>query len=263
MELTVYPVETKNIMFAYNSNYVLKDINLKIFPGKITTILGPNGSGKSTLLKVILGLLAPKSGQLYISGHNINELSYKQRAQKMAYVPQNHNAVFSWKVKDLVSMGRNPHMSFFSNLSDNDYNITYQSLERLSIEDMAERSFKSLSGGEQQLVLIARALAQEVEILIMDEPATGLDYANQVAVLRQLKRLAQAGITCIKTTHSPDQALWISDQTIFLKNGQVTANGETVSVITSESLSELYGIPISIIKNKCSSSKAYCCMPVF
>lgn len=258
------PIAVKDLSFAYaNSSPVLTDVSFVIEPGTLTSILGPNGSGKTTLLKLILGLKKPAKGKIEILGQDLAELSLKERATKMAYVPQRHNAVFSYNVIDVVALGRLPFAGIFCRINDDDYQHALESLKKLGIEHLAQRPYTAISGGEQQLALIARALVQQAEILLLDEPISGLDYGNQLMLLEQLRNLARTGITCIKTTHYPEHALWTSDNAIFLQKGKVIAAGKAVDIINSATLKQLYNVNIKVIETNTGAHKLRTCVPEF
>lgn len=259
----MFPISVENLGFAWGSHRVLDNLSFKIEPGTVTSILGPNGSGKTTLLKLMLGFLKPLNGKIKLGSDDIADLDLATRAKKMAYVPQRHSAVFSYKVLDVVALGRIPYANIFCRITDADYQLAANSLAQLGISTLAERPYTDISGGEQQLVLIARALVQQAEILIMDEPVSGLDYGNQLMLLKQLRKLSQSGITCIKTTHYPEHALWTSDRAIFIKSGKIIAAGNSVDIINSATLKELYNADINIVESKAGSHKMRTCVPVF
>lgn len=259
----MFPISVENLGFAWGSHRVLDNLSFKIEPGTVTSILGPNGSGKTTLLKLMLGFLKPLNGKIKLGSDDIADLDLATRAKKMAYVPQRHSAVFSYKVLDVVALGRIPYANIFCRITDADYQLAANSLAQLGISTLAERPYTDISGGEQQLVLIARALVQQAEILIMDEPVSGLDYGNQLMLLKQLRKLSQSGITCIKTTHYPEHALWTSDRAIFIKSGKIIAAGNSVDIINSATLKELYNADINIVESEAGSHKMRTCVPVF
>lgn len=257
------PLAVENLSFAYDAGLVLDKVSFAIQPGSITSILGPNGSGKTTLLKLLLGLQKPLSGDIKIFGKNLDTMTLTERAHKLAYVPQKHNAIFAYKVIDVIAMGRLPYSGIFCRVSDTDYQMAEQSMQKMGIEHLANRSYTGISGGEQQLVLVARALVQQAEILILDEPIAGLDYGNQLLLLEQLRNLARSGITCIKTTHYPEHALWTSDQAIFLKAGKVIASGKSEEIINSASLKMLYNANIKVIETNTGAHIMRTCVPEF
>ena len=258
------PIEIKNLKFGYDKNcLILDDVNLSFEPDTITSVLGPNGSGKTTMLKLILGLMTPKSGEIYILGTELKQIPLKERAKLLAYVPQKHNAVFDYKVIDVCAMGRAAYSNVFSNVSRKDIDIAMQSLEKMRIAHLADKAYTQISGGEQQMVLIARALAQQAKILILDEPVTGLDYGNQIRLLKTLRDLAQNGITCIKTTHYPEHALWTSGQAVFMRNGKVLVSGPTSQIVNSENLKKIYDTDIAVLSRPIDENSVSTCVPLF
>ena len=245
MELT--PIITaKNVSFRYTKKRVLDNISFRISRGEVVTILGPNGCGKSTLMKIILGLLRPEKGDITFNGININDMSPCALAREIAYVPQTHRSAFPYSVIDIVLMGRIPHKRFFFKYSRDDMDIAIDALERMSIRHLAEKVYTEISGGERQLAIIARSLAQGARTFIMDEPAGGLDYGNQLRLLEEITKLADEGYTFIKSTHSPEHALWLGDRVIMIKNGSVIADGTARGVVTSENLHSLYNVKVNI-----------------
>lgn len=258
------PVSVENVNFAYlPGKPVLEQVSFSIQPGSITSILGPNGSGKTTLLKLLLGLHQAESGIIKICEKDIATLPLQERAKRLAYVPQKHSAIFSYQAADVVAMGRLPYAGLFCRVSSKDRQLAMQSMEKLGIAHLAERSYTEISGGEQQLVLIARALTQGADILILDEPVAGLDYGNQLMLLKHLRNLAGSGLTCIKTTHYPEHALWTSDYAIFLKKGRVIASGNSEEIITSEMLEMVYGTKIKVLETNTGANKIRTCVPEF
>ncbi|BCS89928.1 ABC transporter ATP-binding protein [Pseudodesulfovibrio sediminis] len=247
-----------NVSFGYNGSQVLRDISFTLENGSILSLLGPNGSGKTTLLKILLGLYPPHSGQIFLDDVPITELTPSQLARKIAYVPQTHRLSFAYSVFDVVLMGRAPHASLFSRYSMEDRDIAMKAMERLSISKLKDRSYTEISGGERQLTLIGRALAQGADTLVMDEPLNGLDYGNQIRLLECIKGLSREGYTFIKTTHFPDHALWISNQAVLMYQGEIVADGPTQSIINEGAISALYKKDIAILD---VGSGVRTCMP--
>ncbi len=241
-------MRAKGVFFSYSGSPVLKNISISVEKGRIVSLLGPNGSGKSTLLKVLLGICRPQRGSVLFERKPISQIASREIAKRIAYVPQTHRMAFSYTVLDVVLMGRTPHKSFFSRYSKEDERIAFQCLDRLSIVHLKDRSYTEVSGGERQLTIIARALAQGADTLIMDEPANGLDFGNQIRLLDQIAGLARDGYTFILSTHFPDHALWIANQVILLQGGTVVADGSPGDVMDEETVSRLYNTDISIIK---------------
>lgn len=239
-------IEASGIVFRYLEEPILRDVSVSIGRGEIVSVLGPNGSGKTTLLKVLLGLLRPQEGIVRFDGRNLSELSRRELASRMAYVPQTHRIGFAYRVLDVVLMGRTAYKSLFSPYSKRDVTLAHQSLERLSILHLKDRHYDEISGGERQLTLIARSLAQGARTLIMDEPTNGLDYGNQLRLLHQIADLAKEGFTFVKSTHAPDHALWIASRVLMMKEGAVIAYGKPGETIDGAAIRELYNIQVEV-----------------
>ncbi len=196
----------------------------------------------------MLGLIRPAKGSVFLDGRGISGIRPKSLARKLAYVPQTHRIGFAYKVIDVVLMGRTPHEHFLAKFSPGDKDIAGSSLERLSILHLKERIYNEISGGERQLTLIARALTQGARTLIMDEPANGLDYGNQLRLLEQIVGLARDGYTFVLSTHFPDHALWVASQVVMLHKGMVASAGKLESVINDQTILGLYGAQVQILQ---------------
>lgn len=240
-------LRVENIGFAYADTPVLDNVSFSVAKGELVSVLGPNGCGKTTLLKVLLGIFAPQTGRVLLNDADIAQIGRKRLARQVAYVPQMHRASFSYSVLEVVMMGRMPHKGFFSRFSKTDEEEALDALEKTGILHLRDKSYTRISGGERQLTLIARALAQGARVLVLDEPLNGLDYGNQLKLLEQLHELCGEGYTFVKSTHFPDHALWVSDHVIMLKNGVVHSDGLPGDVITQESLYELYGARVFVL----------------
>ena len=239
-------LEVRNLSFSYGSREVLHDISLGVEDGEFLSILGSNGVGKSTLFKCMLGLLQNYSGEVLIDGVDTREMSVRELSKHIAYIPQYTSPSFNYSVEDIVLMGTTAGSSAFRTPKAEELERTEKALEKIGIVQLKERCFHHLSGGERQLVIIARALAQNAKILMLDEPTASLDFGNQMLVLKQCRALADEGYTIIQTTHNPEHSYMYSDRIVALKNGSVLASGSPTDVINNEIISTLYGIDVNI-----------------
>lgn len=242
-------VEVKNAAFGYNaSDNVFEGTEFSVGEGEIFSILGPNGSGKTTLLKCINGLFKLRKGEVCIEGKSLNSLKKSDIGKKVGYVPQTKDLTFPYTVLEMVLMGRAPHLALFSSPSAKDIEIAMEAIETLGISHLADRPYPNISGGESQLVLIARALASEPMVLLLDEPTSHLDFRNQMVILNILDKLAkEKNIAAIMTTHFPDHALSISDKALLMGNGKASIVGSTVNVITERNLKDVFEMDVRII----------------
>lgn len=238
----------ENLSFYYENNHTLKNISFKAKSGELWGLMGPNGSGKTTFLKCVMALLKPASSNIFINGENYHSITTAKMAKLIAYVPQEHKPPFPFSVKEIVLMGRSPHMGGIFGLKREDYDSAYAAMELLGILDIAERSITSISGGQRQLTLIARALTQDAPIMILDEPTSALDFHNQISIWKILKKVSRLGKLVIACSHDPNHLLWFANHTLVLKNGEIIASGETQSVITPQILKEVYNSEYSLLK---------------
>jgi len=240
-------ISIKNLTFAYHKKKtVLCEINLQICEGDVVTLLGPNGVGKSTLLNCITGLLTTKAGVIQINGHNITSLKTRHIAQVISYVPQIIQNTFDYTVIEYVMMGRTAHKRMFEYPNEKDYRIATESLEKLDIVHLRELRFCEISGGEQQQVCIARALAQEPKLIVLDEPTSALDYDNQTKVLNLTKKLAKLGYAVLMTTHNPEHSLLLDSIVWILDRDGRLLVGSVDELIVETVLRSLYTSEISI-----------------
>ncbi|MEM1766418.1 MAG: ABC transporter ATP-binding protein [Candidatus Bathyarchaeia archaeon] len=238
----------RGISFSYKSVPALENVNFELNPSEILSLLGPNGSGKSTLLKCIDGILRPHCGVVYINGAAASAMKAKDLSKVMGYVPQNiGSSVFPFTVFDVVLAGRKPYIGW--NISDKDIEVVAETLKLLGIENMASRHFNELSGGEQQKVIIARALAQQPKILLLDEPTSNLDIKHQLEVLDLIRNLSRSmGISVIMAMHDLILASRFSDKVFMLKSGRIFAAGAPEVVINEENIMAVYGVKARVYK---------------
>lgn len=239
-------IDAKNISFSYADKKILNNIDFQLYQGDVLSLVGQNGCGKTTLLKILLGIFK-SNGDIKIFSKNINEYKNKELAKLISYVPQTHQIPFDYTVFDVVLMGRLAHVGLFSNYSQKDKEIALKALEKVGITHLKNNIYSQISGGERQLAFIARALTQESKIIFMDEPVTGLDYGNQLKLLKFLKELSSEGYTFVKTTHYPDHALYASNKVMMLKNGQILDVGNIDEKLTSSNIKKLYDVDVEII----------------
>lgn len=239
-------LEIRQLAFGYAGPPIGRDVDLGVPLGHILCLLGPNGSGKTTLFKTILGLLEPRGGIVAVDGVSTRGWSRRQRARVFGYVPQAQPAVFAFSVLDLVLMGGTAHLGLFAVPARRDHDIAESALALFGIEELARRPYGELSGGERQLTLVARAIAQEPSILVLDEPTANLDFGNQVRVLSAIRRLAARGLAVVFSTHDPDQAFLCADHVGLLHGGRLVALGPPAEVITSEQLRAVYGVEVTV-----------------
>jgi len=226
---------------------VLKGISLRARQGQLTTILGPNGSGKSTLFNCISGLWQPEKGEIVFGEASILNCGHQERAKLIAVVPQDHEPPFPYSVFDAVLMGRAAYVGIFSSPSKKDRRAAEKAIEDVGIGHLRDKTYTKISGGERQMVLVARALAQEAPAMLFDEPTSHLDFRNQVLVLRKIRDIiAERQVTAVLTIHDPNAAMLFSDSVVLINDGQVVAQGPPRDVITEESLHAVYGIEVVI-----------------
>lgn len=243
-------LDVTGLACGYHKDPVVTDVTFSAHGGEIVTLLGPNGVGKTTLFKTLLGLQPALRGNISLAGRPLPDWSRPEMARLIGYVPQVHLPPFPYKVRDVVVMGRSAYMGLFSSPSKEDYRAADEALELLALSHLAKRIYTELSGGEQQMVLIARALTQKPRMLLLDEPTANLDFGNQVRVLRQIIGLASAGIGVLMTTHAPDQAFLcasrVRSHALLLQRGGHLLSGEVYQVLTEKNLQHAYGVDVRV-----------------
>jgi iron complex transport system ATP-binding protein len=229
---------------------ILKGVSFTIPEGRMATILGPNGSGKTTLFKCISGLWHPREGVIRYGKRDITRLSSVARAGLIAVVPQEHEPPFPYTVADIVLMGRASHVALFSAPSAKDVLAADTAMEQIGIGHLRHRPYTKISGGERQLVLVARALAQETPVLILDEPTSHLDFRNQILILSKVRNIARnQGLTILMTLHDPNLAMRFSDHVVMIAGGSVLAQGHPAQVLTPFNLKRMYNMDVSVIQH--------------
>ena len=240
-------LEVENLRAGYSAaNEIVHGISFSLGSGEFCCIIGANGCGKTTTLKTILGLLPRLGGSIRINGRETSEMSARELALHFAYIPQIHQLPFPYRVKDMVLMGRTPYLGRLSAASRDDKRVAYAALRQMAIEHLADKSYTELSGGQQQLVLIARALTQQPDILVMDEPTASIDFGNQQLVLSRMRGLADFGTSVLMVTHDPAHAFYCADRAVVLHQGAVLADGAPEDVITPEMMLAIYNTEVRV-----------------
>lgn len=244
----MYPVEVKNLRHSYEATEVLKGVSLQVNKGDFAGIVGPNGSGKTTLVKNIMRSLSPSKDTVFISGEDVRSLSHKSLAKSLGAVPQTNVIDYDFSARDIVLMGRAPHIGRFQRESEKDYQIVEESMKKTDTWHLKDRSIRELSGGERQRVIIARALAQEPGVLILDEPVTHLDIKHQISLMELTKSLCrEKGITVIAILHDLNFAMTYCDHVMLVHKGEIVENGNPHQILTEESIRAVYGIDVCIV----------------
>ena len=253
----------EDLRFSYRKHReVLRGVTFSVEAGDILCLLGSNGTGKTTLLRCLLGLSKPDSGRINVDGTDLGRLSVKQRARFMAYVPQSTSIAFPYTAREVVMMGRVSRLAPGASHTRIDHEAVEQALERLQISHLADCRYQEMSGGERQMVLVARALAQESRLLVMDEPTANLDYHNQVKILAAIRHLASQGFGILMTSHYPDHAFLACSKVALMKGGTIVAVGDPDSIVTSESLTDLYDTPVHVGRTEVGSLTVKTCIPL-
>jgi iron complex transport system ATP-binding protein len=247
----------RDLTIGYNDRVVGTRLDISLKTGEVLALLGPNGGGKTTLLKTLLGLLPPKGGEVELGGRPLASYTSRERARRIAYVPQSHTATFAFTVETVVLMGRTVHGSLFNRPTAADRVVAARMLERFGIAHLANRPSTQISGGERQLTLLARALAQEPQFVVLDEPTASLDFGNQGRVMHEIRTLGRSGHGVLFTTHDPNHAMRAADHAFLLRQGARIADGDVRSVLTRERLEALYGAKLAVFQDRDSGESAF------
>lgn len=252
-----------HVSFAYDGRpNTLVDVTFSVAPGELVTLLGPNGAGKSTLLNCVMSLLRPQGGTIELMGTPVTRLDQRTIAQNVAYVPQSANVTFAYDVRDYVAMGRAPFLRLYASPSRDDYARVDAALERLGIEGLADRSYLELSGGQRQLVNVARALVQEPRLILFDEPTSALDYGNQIKVLQMVSELSDEGYSIIMTTHNPDHPILLDSSVCLLGREGRLVKGSVDDIMREDVLEGVYGSAM-VIRYVEGAGRRVCMTPKF
>ena len=256
-------INISDAAFRYGSRNIWQDLNLEINRGETLCLLGPNGCGKTTLLNCIHGDLSLYRGVIHLHNRPVTEMGASQIARKMGYVFQEHSAPFPYPVMEVVRMGRAPHLSLFQTPGQEDTRIAESMLDRIGLLHLRNKRYTEISGGERQLVLIARSLAQEPEIVLLDEPTSHLDFRNQALILRMIRKLADRGLTIIMSSHFPNHALTLSCRVALMTKKGFVDVGPALDVMTDENLSRTYGIDVRVlsVKDPYLEEEVFFCVP--
>ncbi len=249
--------------FGYPGYRVGQGVSLHLAAGEVLALLGPNGSGKTTLFKTLLGLLPRQGGRLLLDGRELGALPRAVVAQRVSYVPQAHGGFFPYSVREMVLMGRTAHLGLFAVPSRRDRELVDEAIARMGLSALAEAAYTRISGGERQLVLIARALAQAATLMVMDEPTANLDFGNQMRVLERIRALAAEGIGVLLSTHDPDQVFLCAHRVALLRGGALLACGVPAEVMSDARLRELYGVDVSVATVLAGAVQRRVCLPLF
>ena len=251
-------LEIRNLGFSYREHQVLDGVDITIGDGEMVALLGKNGAGKTTLLRLIPGFLKAGSGDILMDGTPIGEMKLRDRARLMAYIPQITRSAFPYSVRTSILMGCSNSLSLLQSPGKKEEEKVDQMIDLLNLHDLADRNMDNISGGERQLVLVARALMQDAKLLILDEPTSFLDYSNQLLVLEKVSGLVARGYSCIFSTHNPDQALMHSTRVVAMADGTIVYDDKPEGLMGSDVLSRLYGRKISVVRTE---SGRLACIP--
>ena len=244
------PLHIENVSFSYDGRPVFENVNLEIVPGEVVCLLGPNGCGKTTLLRCINGALKINRGSIRVGGKSLFAMTSTEIARRIGFVFQEHSAPFPYSVIEVVSMGRAPHLKLFSAPGRSDLKIADEALESVGMRHLRDKPYTRISGGERQLVLIARTIAQQPDVILLDEPTSHLDLKNQTLVLRMINRLAGGGLSIVMSSHLPNHALLHSSRVVLMREGGVLSMGAPDDVINEANLRRIYGIKVKIFTGR-------------
>ncbi|MCL1849789.1 MAG: ABC transporter ATP-binding protein [Clostridiales bacterium] len=256
-------LEIEKLSGGYGGADIVKGVSWEADAGEIVCLVGPNGCGKTTMFRLILGMIKASGGHIKVSGKFMQSLSAKEMANTIAYIPQYHTPVFAFTVLDIVLMGRASYISSLEEPKAQDREAAFAALEKLGVAHLANRRYTSLSGGQKQMILIARAICQSAKIFVMDEPGASLDYANQHLLMQVITELAGEGYCVVMSTHSPEHPLSVGDKVVLMHEGRLAAFGKPEDVIKPDILDTIYGIEMDVVtlKDRYGADRTVC-LPV-
>ena len=240
-------LEVRDLAFGFPGRTIGREVSFTLAAGEVMCVLGPNGGGKTTLLRTVLGLLEAHAGTVSLQLSPLKALSRREIARRVGYVPQGHTGYFAFTVSEFVLMGRTAHLGAFASPGKHDLVLAERVLDSLGIASLADKPVTEISGGERQLALVARALAQEPKLLVLDEPTASLDFGNQVRVLERIAGLAKSGIAILFSSHEPDHAFLCAQRALLLGEGRVLELGAPREVIRPDSLERLYHVSVQVL----------------
>lgn len=242
-------LQFEKVRFGYqpNQHLVLPEFSLQVPEGSITAILGPNGAGKTTMLHLALGWLAPMEGQIWLAGRPLKQYPRRELGKWIGLVPQSEHIHFDFSLLEYALLGRAPYLNPLEMPSGKDYQLAEKILEQIGLGDMSRRSILNISGGEKQMAMIARVMVQQPRLLLLDEPTSHLDMSNKARLIKQMRKLAEQGMTIVFTTHEPEFAVAIATELVLMQRGKILRSGKIREVLSSENLSTLYNMPVEVI----------------
>ena len=257
-------IEVVNGCYSYNhKDMIWENVNLQVNEGECVCLLGANGCGKTTLLHTMCGTNPITKGQVLVNGKDIQSYSITDLAKTVGIVYQDHTVSFPYTSLEVVRMGRAPYLNMFQTPSREDTLLAYEIMKELGIADIADKSYSNISGGQRQLVLIARTLCQQPDVILFDEPTSHLDFKNQAIVMKTLQKLSAKGMTIVMTSHFPSHAWQVGTKVVLMGKGGIIAQGSPEEIMTEDNLSDIYDVRVRIVNKQTEGSKAFFCEPCF